>query len=485
MPPPVCDPASKAVSEIHKTMETGFLNPVTGSEVRHVADTLKQLCPAETNQALSQLSDADLASIAEEMNDGWLGGGGLSQDQKKDFFNEMARDASGAELARLSRAFDDTRAAAGGEGDDVQMLAQAIAQHASPATQAAFVQEAGKALNTDLPSFGQTVWGTHTLHLYSAQARAVAEVLGQMADTPAAAQQAFQSLLPEQRQAVVQAAAEPALMTVASGLGVAQPVPVARPAALERLLHTASRVQDADTKARLFADAAEVYQDLQRTPGSDKDGVRRAMGELLLSDTNGVIRELASNAESSNGTALAVFAKSALQAKDFDTLGEMQAQLSLGNRKDQNPVARFGAQEPSPSGAPRYANAEAAGYYAGALSAAVKSMSADAQQQGELVTAVLKSVLSVGDKTAGRAAPPVGIAASVAKDWVAFGVKPAMEARISDQVKADDKLFWSLVPMQDVRLLPNGQPDRETAAGSNEASAFKSTWGIISTHAHP
>lgn len=480
MPPNTVD---TAVKDIRHHMETGWFNPVTRDDVNSVKSILSNLNAADTRAVIGKLGDNELRQIADEMNDdSWFGTGGISQGERRDFFNEMARDLGGAELAKLSQAFDRTTGRQTSRDrlladDNITSLAAAVGQHGSNQTKLDFIgQLAGK--STDQAAIDTM----NESRLHDPQARAIAEVIGSMENSPAIAQQALQSLQPDQRLAVLKAAANETILVggAMGGVGAVR----TDTAALEQLLKVASRVGDADTKARVFADAASVMTDLAGR-GDAAENVRRSMGQLILSDTNGVLRELAANRETANGSALASYAKASLNAKDFDALGEIQAQISLGNGKNESPAARFEAQVQAPGGGQRYVNAETAGYFAGAVSAAVKSITTDAKEQGDLINATLKSVLTIVDKTAGRAHPGVGIAASVLKEWTQFGVKAAMDAKISSQVSADDKLFWALVPSVATRQLPNGLPDLEQAASSGAGAAFNGTWIVTREHAKP
>ena len=174
-----------------------------------------------------------------------------------------------------------------------------------------------------------------------------------------------------------------------------------------------------------------------------------------------------------------------LNANEFNTLGEIQAQLLLGNGKNAaDPVARFEESTAAPSGQPRLANAELAGYFSGAVSAAARSISSDARQQAELITAVLKSALTVVDK-AGVGGRVGGTIASVAKEWVQFPVRAAMDALVAGRVSASDAMAASMQPTKQLHTLPNGLPDVELGSGSAARSAFQSTWAFVSQNAKP
>ena len=107
-------------------------------------------------------------------------------------------------------------------------------------------------------------------------------------------------------------------------------------ATFQKLMEVAGKTGNADLKARVFAAGAEVLKEAESgnlfTPVlADTAAMRKGMHSLLMSDVNGVIGELASNQETRDGSALATYAKSALNAKEFDQLAEVQVRLSLGN----------------------------------------------------------------------------------------------------------------------------------------------------------
>ncbi|RZI94518.1 MAG: hypothetical protein EOP39_30415, partial [Rubrivivax sp.] len=214
MPPNTVD---NAVKDIRHHMETGWFNPVTNGDIKSVKSILSNLDAADSRAVISKLGANELRQIADEMNDdSWFGNGGLSQGERRDFFNEMARDLGGADLARLSQAFDRTTGRQTSRDrllsdDNITGLAAAIGQHGSNQTQLDFVKQLAGA-STD-----QTAIDTmHESRLHDPQARAIAEVIGSM--DAATAQQALQGLLPEQRQAVLKAATNETLL-VAGGMG--------------------------------------------------------------------------------------------------------------------------------------------------------------------------------------------------------------------------------------------------------------------------
>ncbi|MBP7531029.1 MAG: LysM peptidoglycan-binding domain-containing protein [Ottowia sp.] len=318
------------------------------------------------------------------------------------------------------------------------------------------------------------------------QARSVAEVIASMDKSPTAARRALETLTTDQLNAVVKAAADPTMFNSASQAGSSVTMHYDT-ATFQKLMEVAGKTGNADLKARVFAAGAEVLKEAESgnlfTPVlADTAAMRKGMHSLLMSDVNGVIGELASNQETRDGSALATYAKSALNAKEFDQLAEVQVRLSLGNDLKGDPVAQFGTATKAADGTDRYLNAERLGYFAGAMNAATKSISGDAAQQAELTTAVLKSGLTLIDKVAPK---PVGVGASVAKEWVGFAVKAAYQEAIKPQTAAEDKMFWAMQPVTPGEILPNGELDREVANGTAPRSAFEDTWNMVTNRAKP
>ncbi|MFD1712540.1 hypothetical protein ACFSF0_18220 [Ottowia flava] len=472
-------------------MRSGFLNPVGADDVKSVQNTISGLPRAEANAVVNTLSDDELRHLANEVNDGSWVGGGLNKEEKTAFFDTMARQLDGAQLARLTTAFDNTQQGMGlgklDSSDDVAALGAAVGRHASTNTKQEYIKalSANGAL-TDQARVTGSSFGTTMTQMSDPQARAVAEVIATMGNSPTAARNALESLTSEQLNAVVNAAADPTMITTSS-MGGSSVSSHYDTATFQRLMEVAGKTDNADLKARVFAAGANVLKDAESgnlfAPVlADTAAMRAGMHSLLMSDVNGVVGELASNAETRDGSALATYAKSALNASEFDQLGAVQARLSLGNDLKGDPIQNFGATTKAPDGTDRYINAERLGYFAGAMNAATRSISSDAAKQAELTNAVIKSGLSIIDKVSPR---PVGMGASVLKEWTGFAVKLAYEQAISSQLGAEDKMFWAMQPVTAGEVRPNGEVDREVANGSASRSAFEDTWNLVANKAKP
>ena len=490
-PAPNQNNVDQALTDIRDRMKSGLFNPVGADDVKAVQDIVGGLSKADANAVMQQMSDDELRHLAGEVSDtSWIAGG-LNRDEKAAFFDTMAKQLDGEQLARLSQAFDRSQQGSGvgklDSADDVAMLGAAVGRHASTQTKLDFIKaiSANGAL-TDQKSVDGFHMGGSMSQLSDPQARSVAEVIASMDKSPTAARKALETLTTDQLNAVVKAAADPTMFNSASQAGSSVTMHYDT-ATFQKLMEVAGKTGNADLKARVFAAGAEVLKEAESgnlfTPVlADTAAMRKGMDSLLMSDVNGVIGELASNQETRDGSALATYAKSALNAKEFDQLAEVQVRLSLGNDLKGDPVAQFGTATKAADGTDRYLNAERLGYFAGAMNAATKSISGDAAQQAELTTAVLKSGLTLIDKVAPK---PVGVGASVAKEWVGFAVKAAYQEAIKPQTAAEDKMFWAMQPVTPGEILPNGELDREVANGTAPRSAFEDTWNMVTNRAKP
>src|SRR5688500_17740481 len=123
-PPPVrTDKVEDAANRIRDlTHSDGFLGTDRNRHMHEVKNILSGdtgLSLQEINQVVSRLSNDDLSSIAGDIDSGGiLGAQGLSSDEKKDLFNEMALSLDGHQLARVSNAF--------GDRDDIISLGDSV-----------------------------------------------------------------------------------------------------------------------------------------------------------------------------------------------------------------------------------------------------------------------------------------------------------------------------------------------------------------------
>ena len=101
--------SSSAVSEIEKKLdESGWFSDVTHQDLLDINNILKQLPPQQTNEVISKLSHESLSKWAEEISsNGIFGTGGLSADERKDLFKNLASDLSIYQFSRIYDVFAD------------------------------------------------------------------------------------------------------------------------------------------------------------------------------------------------------------------------------------------------------------------------------------------------------------------------------------------------------------------------------------------
>ncbi|MGR4862183.1 hypothetical protein [Caulobacter sp. LARHSG274] len=496
-PPPPPPPARDAVDTVHDKMKSGFFNPITNGDVKDAVGALSSLDATNTRAAISELAqDGGLDKLASEINDGKsFGLGGLSADEKRSFFTEMARDLGGAELKQLSDAF----AKAGGDYHgkaDVEALGQAIATHATADAKLDYIRaQAGSTLDHKADTTSPfTLGGSIEVTSHGdAEAAAVGQVLASLNGNPAVAQQAFDALNPDQLRGVLDASIHREEMdtTMASMGGIAHSNSTSLDTSTYKgILEAGAQSTNADFKARLFAEGSAVLKDVPQqnlllgVSVMDRDAATRTMGEgltaVLGSDVSGVMRELSLNTETRDGTAFATYAKQMLNDKQTEPLADMMQQLQVGGSKNENPINHFEAttQVTLPDGkkVDRYENATALGHYVGGVQAAAASITTDRKEQAELMTAVLKSGLTIVDK-AGWGGKGVGAAAAVAKEWVSLGTNAALKA-IQDDPSAAGKALDRLA-------IPSDPKTGEEAVGSNSKSAYNTALDVVVRQAKP
>jgi hypothetical protein len=501
-PPPPPSPRSKdAVDTVHKSLESGFFNPITNGDVKKAVGALTGLDAANTKAAISELAkDGTLDKLASEINDGQTFGlGGLSADEKRDFFAEMAKDLGGAELKSLSDAF----AKAGGDYHgkaDVEALGKAVATHATADVKLEFVKaQAGSTLDYDADTSSpfNLIGSTQVTSHGDAEASAVGEVLASLMGNPAVAEQAFKALSPEQLRGVLDASIDrveidsTTVSLSGAGGGASHTNSTSLDAStFKGLLEAGAQSTDPDFKARLFAEGSAVLKSVPEQNlllginSFDREAATKTMAEgltsVLQSDVSGVMRELSFNAETRDGTAFASYAKQMLNDKQTEPLADMMQQLQVGGAKNEDPINRFEAttQVTLPNGTKvdRYENAAALGHYVGGVQAAAASITTDRKEQAELLSAVLKSGLTIVDKS-GVGGKGVGAAAAVAKEWVTIGTNAALKA-IQDDPSAAGKAL-------DLAAVPTDPKTGEEAVGSNSKSAYNTALDTVVRQAKP
>ncbi len=440
------DPVDQAVDSIQDRLSTSFTDwAVTHGDVQAIANTFEGLDANQTQAVIDQLAaDGTLDKIAQEFTDDKVMGlGGLTVAERSTFFNDMARKLDGEGLKTLSDSFARTDDNSGGYSD-VVALGQAVATHASSDVKVDYVQAMADSA-TDRPDYSSAGFGGSTSRTGDAEAAAIGEVLGGLQGNPAAAQEAFGSLTDAQLQAVMSASIDETVNYSSHAVTASMDGKVAG-----QILASASQISNPDLKARIFDAGAETLNHINEDFGfpvvaiGDTDAANtlaNGLTHLLDTDTTGIMRELAYNQSTMDGTGFSAYAKHLLNTDQEAVLGEQMARLQLGNDLSQDPIARFEDTTTLASGAQRYENAGTLGYFVGGVYSATESISDDVATQREMTTNVLNTALAtvtlgVGPATAG--------AISVGRNWVAT----AIDAAITDPgADAAQQLERAAIPM--------------------------------------
>ncbi|MBO9623407.1 MAG: hypothetical protein J7500_11920 [Sphingomonas sp.] len=468
-----------------KLDSSGWFNTTSHGEMNDIRSKLQGLSASDADAVIDELQrQGQLDKFASEAVDGdWFGNGGYSADERRDLFTDLAQKLDGQSLAAVSDAF--ARTDDGTDGfNRVGELADAVATHASSYDKVQYV-EAMKAKVTGGKDWIEShVFSTES-HKADPEAAAVGKVLTSLKGS-AYAGDAFKTLSPDQLRAVMSASIDE---TMTSGMG--SPSVSWNAEKFTGLMDAAASISDPDIKARIFDAGADTLRGVRETSGfmgqpviSGKDETMKTIADsltkILDSDTTGVVRELAYNSETLDGSDLATYSRALMEGGEEKKLGEIMAKLQLGNGLNENPAARLdqvsqvkvangGSQD-------RRENAGALGYFVGATYAGAQSWSTDVKKQQELMTSVLDSTLTLVDKAkiGGPAATAVGTTASVAKEWTHYAIRWALEDH-------------GLAPAQRLEraALPVDPSTQELAVGDDIRNAFNTTLSTVQRTAQP
>lgn len=468
-----------------KLDSSGWFNTTSHGEMNDVKAKLQSLSATDADAVIDELQrDGQLDKFASEAVDGdWFGNGGYSADERRDLFTDLAKKLDGQSLAAVSEAFAKTDDGADGHSR-VGELADAVATHATSYDKVQYV-EAMKTRVTDNPDWTESHVFSTSSHKSDAEAAAVGKVLTSLKGSVYAAD-GFKALNSEQLRAVMSASIDE---TMTSSMG--SPSVGWEAESFTGLMDSAASISDPDLKARIFDAGADTLRGVRETNGfagqpiiTGKDEAMKTITDgltkIIDSDTTGVIRELAYNSETIDGSDLGTYSRALMESGQEKKLGEIMAKLQLGNGLNENPAARLdqvtqvrvangGSQE-------RRENAGALGYFVGAAYAGAQSWSTDVKKQQEVMTSVLDSALTIIDKAkiGGPAANAVGTTASVAKEWTHYAVRWALE----------DK---GLAPAQRLEraALPIDKQTNELAVGDDVRNAFNTSLSTVQRTGKP
>ena len=424
-----------AVNKIRDlTGDDGFLGTGRNDHMHEVADTLGGLSPAERNAVVSKLSDGDLKGLAEDFNAGGVfGHQGLSADEKRDVFNDLANGLSGAQLARVSKAF--------GEREDVAALADSVSRFATPDAKVGYVQAMASRTTDGLKGEIDVNIGVTISQNSDADAAAVGKVLGSL--TGANFDRAVQSLSNEQLAAVVKSSTDPTTYTSTSGYSASISGSY-KADTLKSVLEAAATSKDASVKARVFAEGGKQLGEIAGsnhllapnvTAKDEAAKVRDGLKAILDSDVTGVVRQL----ETSDryGGALSNFVTETLKQGEVGqkAIGGYIAKLQTGEKLNENPIARLDAQANG-----YYRNAQDLGYFAGATQVGVAKVAASNKEKAELIGSIFKSAVGLAT---GPAGPVVGAGVGLYTD---AAVKEAVDALGSGDASLKDTFYELAFP---------------------------------------
>ncbi len=264
-----------AVDRVRSNLKENFFDwDVTEKELKDINQALKELSPAQRNEAIGKLSDDDLQHWADETK-------GLNSplqaDDRRDLLNMLAQDLDAQQLGRVAKAFG------------VEDMADAVSSHGSPQQKLEFIKSLQGDANADLkikPGLGVT-----TSSYGNESAKAISQVLGSLKDSPSEFSQAIQSLDQAGKLGdVMKVAAGQTTMTVS---GSAYPSVSFDDKNLRDILAGASNVPAGDltTRTSVFAAAAPQLAAMQGATGFMVDpggynaataqGTADAMGKVL------------------------------------------------------------------------------------------------------------------------------------------------------------------------------------------------------------
>ena len=477
------DPVGDAVNTIHDKLDTsGWFNTVSNDETHDVVNTLTALPADQADQVVDRLAQSgDLDRVAHEVMDGdWFGNGGLSGDERRAFFADMAGKLDGDSLAALSDAF---AGADNGGFDPVTELGQAVATHGSSQAKVDYI--AAMKGGVDDATQAHYGLGYSSSQMQDAEATAVGDVLGSLRGSYA--QLGFEAIgdkLPD----VLTSATDGQLMTIASQAGASNSISW-NADSFEAIMGAAASTYDPDLKAQVFDAGVQTLRAVRDTDSVfggltvvGKDETLRQMTDgltaIIDSDTTGVMGELTYNQQTMDGSSFAAYAKEKLNQGREQELGQQMGRLQVGNYATENPVDYLNQVETvAGTDQERRANAGALGYFVGGVYAATTARSADVAEQRETVTAILKSALTVVDKVASLGGPTgrvVAGGAAVGKEWMQIAVKNA----IADEgAAAGIRLERGALPV-------NGQTG-ELGVGDAVASAFEDRLASVTRTAQP
>jgi hypothetical protein len=388
----------QAAQKIHSLVhDDGTFGTSRNEHMHEIQKLLGGFSGSDVNKIVGKLSAEDLKGWASDINSGGIWGRqGLSGDEKRGLMNEMAKELDGAQLGRLSGAFNNR--------GDVLALGNAVSQFSSADTKVAYVKALAPSA-ADRESKFESHFGSSTVLSGDKEAYAIGQVLTSLKGNGAAFNEAMGSLNPTQLGGVVKALENERLTTYVGPYGGASISPSFDPAPLKALLEAGAASGSTDNKAKLFQAAAKALPDIR---GSDsalspnfgaKDQaatVAQGLTKLLDSDVRGITDRL--NTTESSGKSIATYVNEVLSEDKKASNGIIGRQLAQLQGAGSGMTAKqyFGVTAHTADGKPYYRNAQTLGYYSGAVQAGINKMTSDAKTQAEIAGNIFSTVVAAG-----------------------------------------------------------------------------------------
>jgi hypothetical protein len=485
------NPVQSATNFITQKLDsTGWFNTVTHGETKAATDRLQSLSAPNADAVVDNLArSGQLNTLAREVLDGNIipGQGGLSTSDRQAFFADMAKKLDGNSLAALHNSF--TNAAGNGSTEGLtrgQELASAIAAHASPQAKLDFIRAMAPS-TTDQQSVSTRGFMNSSSVRADPQAAAVGTVLGSLRGS--SAQLGFSALSPDQMRSVMTASTMPTSQnnTSVSEYGASSYTNISWNAGgFGKIMDAAASMpvnsNTADLRARIFDAGADTLRGVRETNGgplrigagvNDKDktlaDMTGGLTRLLNSDVRGTVSELNLNRETRDGSDLGTYAQQMLdQGKEKD-LGSMLRSLGDYGNTDRF-MTQLNQTRSTPDGGSIRPNAEALGYFVGAVTMGARAQTDNIQQQRDSAALILKFAAIAGDKATG---PIAGGAITAAGEFI----NPAMRALIADPTADAGRVM-------EMGALPVDQRG-EPAVGQNVSDAFDGAINRVLRTARP
>lgn len=417
----------QALATVRDRLDQGWFNDVSHGDLKDINQTLAGLTAEERNAVVSALSDAELNTWTDELdNGGFLGmAEGLSADERRDLHASLGGSLDATQLERVYNAYDDRA--------QKLELAQGVAAHATADVKTDFVGELAAA-TTENDDLG----GVMISDLGDTEGLAVAHVLGSLGGNQTALNEAYGKLSDTQLSSVFEAATQQTMYANMSG-GVPTYSYDAGP--LANVVDAAATSTNADLKARVFELAGRQMDTVSGangvlTPtvgtGEAADQIRTSMEGLLKSDINGVVEALEQDYQAGKG--MTAFLQETLgQDKGAETIRGLVDQLARGNDLSGDLLSRFTASTQQDGGV-FFPAAERMGYFSGALHQAFEGVNKSAAENVD----TLKTIF--GFATGKLPGPGVGDATG----WL---TEQALDTALSEYKSGQADLFESIVDL--------------------------------------